>query len=73
LDAYRALGAVVTGLAAVLMVVVISTDVVTVGNVDRYQLTFDFGQVTGLIWFCLSVTMMIPNLVLAWNQAKKGF
>jgi uncharacterized oligopeptide transporter (OPT) family protein len=72
LDAYRALGAVVTVLAGVLMAVVISTDAVTVGNVDRYQLTFDFGQVTGVIWFCLSATMLIPNLVLAWNQAKKG-
>jgi hypothetical protein len=72
LDAYRALGAVVTGLAVVFMLVVISTDVGKVGDVDRYQLTFDFGQATGVIWFCLSVTMMIPNMVLAWNQAKKG-
>lgn len=72
LDAYRALGAVVTGLAILLMAVVISTDAGKDGDVDRYQLTFDFGQATGVIWFCLSVTIMIPNLVLAWNQAKKG-
>jgi hypothetical protein len=54
------------------MVVVIATDAVTVDNVDRYQLSFDFGQVSGVIWFCLSATMLIPNLVLAWNQAKRG-
>jgi hypothetical protein len=54
------------------MAVVISTDAGKDGDVDRYQISFDFGQVTGVIWFCLSATMLIPNLVLAWNQAKKG-
>ena len=72
LDAYRTLGSLINTLGVVLMLIVISTDAVTSGSVELYHLSLTFGQITSIIWFVLGSTMLIPNLILAWNQAKKG-
>ena len=70
LHSFRILAGVVTALAVALMIVVISMDVVAVGEVETYQISLTFGQVQAVIWSILGSTILIPNLVLAWNQAK---
>lgn len=70
LHSFRILAGVVSGLAVALMIVVISMDVVTVGEVETYQLSLTFGQVQAVIWSILGSTILVPNLVLAWNQSK---
>ena len=72
LDAYRALGSIMSALAVGLMLLVISTDVVESGSVEHYQLSLTFGQVSAIIWLVLGSTLLIPNLTLAWSQAKRG-
>ena len=70
LHSFRILGGLVSAIAVALMVVVISMDVVTVGEVELYRLELTFGQVNAVIWSILGSTILVPNLVLAWNQAK---
>lgn len=72
LDAYRTLGLLMSALAVGLMLLVISTDVVESGSVEHYELSLTFGQVSAIIWLVLGSTLLIPNLTLAWSQAKKG-
>ena len=72
LDAYRTLGLLMSALAVGLMLLVISTDVVESGSVEHYELSLTFGQVSAIIWLVLGSTPLIPNLTLAWSQAKKG-
>ena len=72
LDAYRNLGSLVSFLAVGLMILVISTDVVESGSVERYEFSLTFGQVNAVMWLVLGATLLIPNLTLAWNQAKRG-
>ena len=72
LDAYRTLGSIMSALAVGLMLLVISTDVVESGSVEHYELSLTFGQASAIIWFVLGSTLLIPNLTLAWDQAKKG-
>ena len=72
LDAYRNLGSLVSALAVGLMILVISTDAVTSGSVERYEFSLTFGQVSAIIWLVMGATLLIPNLTLAWNQAKRG-
>ena len=61
-----------TALAAGVMLFVISADVVVSGSVEHYEISLTFGQVSAIIWLVLGATLLIPNLTLAWNQAKRG-
>lgn len=70
LHSFRILAGVVSAIAVTLMIVVISMDVTTVGETDLYRLELTFGQVNAVIWSILGSTILVPNLVLAWNQAK---
>lgn len=70
LHSFRILAAIVSALAVVLMIVVISADVTTSGDLELYKFEVTFSQVNAVIWSILGSTILIPNLVLAWNQAK---
>lgn len=70
LHAFRVLAVIVTALAVALMIVVISMDYVTVDAIDYYEFSLTFGQVNAVIWAILGSTILVPNLVLAWNQSK---
>lgn len=70
LHSYRVLATIVSALAVSLMIVVISMDYVTVDAIDYYELSVTFGQVNAVIWAILGSTILVPNLVLAWNQSK---
>jgi hypothetical protein len=70
LHSFRILAAVVTALAVTLMVYVISSDYRSVGEIDYYSLELTFGQVNAVIWSILGSTILVPNMVLAWNQSK---
>ncbi|NBU23024.1 MAG: hypothetical protein EBS38_03800 [Actinobacteria bacterium] len=71
LHSFRILAGVVTALALTLMIVTISSDYQSVGNVDYYNFALTFGQVNAVIWSILGSTILIPNMVLAWNQSKR--
>jgi hypothetical protein len=71
LHSFRILAGVVTALAIVLMIVTISSDYQSEGNVDYYHFALTFGQVNAIIWSILGSTILIPNMVLAWNQSKR--
>lgn len=71
LQSFRILALIVTLLAVALMVITISKDVITRGNVELYEFTLTFGQVNSIIWSILGPTILIPNLVLAWRNAKE--
>ena len=68
---FRILAGVVTALAIALMIVTISSDYQSEGNVDYYHFALTFGQVNAIIWSILGSTILIPNMVLAWNQSKR--
>lgn len=70
LHAFRILAGVVTGLAIALMITVISIDVQVNGSIETYALQPTFGQVNAVIWAVLGSTILLPNLVLAWQQSK---
>lgn len=71
LHSFRILAGVVTALAIALMIVTISSDYQSEGNVDYYHFALTFGQVNAIIWSILGSTILIPNMVLAWNQSKR--
>jgi hypothetical protein len=70
LYSFRALAGIVTALAIALMIVTISKDVNTVGQVEYYDFSVTFGQVNAIIWSILGSTILVPNMILAWNQSK---
>lgn len=70
LHAFRILAALVSGLAVALMIFVISMDYKSIGSVDYYEISLTFGQVNSVIWAILGSVILVPNLVLAWNQAR---
>lgn len=70
LHSFRALAGIVTALAVALMIVTISKDVTTVGAVEYYNFSVTFGQVNAVIWSILGSTILVPNMVLAWNQSR---
>jgi hypothetical protein len=70
LHSFRVLASVVSSIAVALMVIVISMDYVSVDSVDYYEFSLTFGQVNAIIWAILGSVILVPNLVLAWNQAK---
>ncbi|QKJ25781.1 hypothetical protein HRU87_06385 [Aquiluna borgnonia] len=72
LHSFRILAGVVTALAMALMIVTISSDYQSDGNVDYYKFALTFGQVNAIIWSILGSTILIPNMVLAWNQSKRN-
>lgn len=69
LQSFRVLAGVVSTLAVALMVVTISKDVSSLEGVEYYQFSLTFGQVNAIIWSILGSTILIPNMVLAWNQS----
>ena len=71
LQSFRILAGVVSALAVALMAFIISLDYQAVDGVDYYNLALTFGQVNALIWAVLGSVILIPNLVLAWNQARQ--
>jgi hypothetical protein len=72
LHSFRILAGVVTALAIALMIVTISSDYQSEGMVDYYNFTLTFGQVNAIIWSILGSVILIPNMVLAWNQSKRS-
>jgi hypothetical protein len=72
LHSFRILAGIVTALAVALMVITIVTDFQSQAGVDYYQFELTFGQINSIIWTVLGSAILIPNLVLAWNQAKRG-
>lgn len=70
LHSFRILAGIVTALAIALMIITISKDVTTVGSVEYYDFTLTFGQVNAVVWSILGSTILVPNMVLAWNQSK---
>ncbi len=72
LNSFRILAGLVSGLAVTLMVIAISSDFQTLGNVDYYNFSITFGQVNAIIWAVLGSVILIPNMVLAWNQSKRS-
>lgn len=70
LHAFRILAGVCSAIAVTLMIVVISTDVAQDGGVERYSLDLTIGQVNAVVWAILGPIILVPNLVLAWRQAK---
>ena len=70
LHSFRILASLVSALAVALMIFVISMDYVSVDSIDYYELSPTFGQVNSIIWLILGPVILVPNLVLAWNQAK---
>lgn len=70
LHAFRILAALVSGLAVALMIFVISMDYKSIGSVDYYEISLTFGQVNSVIWAILGSVILVPNLVLAWNQSR---
>lgn len=70
LHAFRILAALVSGLAVALMIFVISMDYTSIGSVDYYEISLTFGQVNSVIWAILGSVILVPNLVLAWNQSR---
>lgn len=71
LHSFRILAGIVSALAVSLMIVTISKDFSTVGNVDYYRFDLTFSQVQAVIWAILGSTILVPNMVLAWNQSKE--
>jgi hypothetical protein len=51
------------------MILVLSMDVEP-GVVQYYTLKVTFGQVNAIIWTILGSIILLPNMVLAWNQSK---
>lgn len=70
LHSFRILAGLVSALAVALMIFVISMDYVSVDSIDYYEIFLTFGQVNSIIWLILGSVILVPNLVLAWNQAK---
>lgn len=70
LHSFRILAGVCTALAVTLMIIVISMDFTQVGEVEYYRLDLTFGQVNAVVWAILGSIILVPNLVLAWRQAK---
>jgi hypothetical protein len=70
LHSFRILAALVSALAVPLMIFVISMDYVSIDSIDYYEISLTFGQVNAIIWLILGLVILVPNLVLAWNQAK---
>lgn len=70
LHSFRTLAGIVSALAVALMIVTISKDVTTVGAVEYYNFSVTFGQVNAVIWSILGSTILVPNMVLAWNQSR---
>jgi hypothetical protein len=71
LHSFRILAGIVSALAVVLMVVAISTDFQSEEGVDYYHFALTFGQINSVIWIVLGSAILVPNLVLAWNQANR--
>lgn len=72
LHSFRILGGIVSALAVTLMVFAISTDFQSNQGVDYYQFELTFGQINAVIWTVLGSVILVPNLVLAWNQANRN-
>ena len=70
LHSFRILAGLTSALAVALMVFVISSDYVSVESIDYYEISMTFGQVNAIIWAILGSVILVPNLVLAWNQSK---
>lgn len=70
LHSFRILAGLVSALAVALMIFVISMDYVSIDSIDYYEISLTFGQVNSIIWAILGSVILVPNLVLAWNQAK---
>lgn len=70
LHSFRILAGIVSALAVALMIITISKDVTTVGSVEYYDFTLTFGQVNAVVWSILGSTILVPNMVLAWNQSE---
>lgn len=70
LHSFRVLAGIVSILAVLLMVVTISKDATTVGQIEYYNYSVTFGQVNALIWAILGATILVPNMLLAWSQAR---
>ena len=70
LHSFRILAGLVSAMAVVLMIYVISMDYSSVNSIDYYKFSMTFGQVNALIWAILGSVILVPNLVLAWNQSK---
>ena len=71
LHSFRILAGIVSALAVVLMVVAISNDFQSKEGVDYYHFALTFGQINSVIWIVLGSAILVPNLVLAWNQANR--
>ncbi len=69
LHAFRILATIISILAISLMLLVLSMDVEP-GSVQYYTLKVTFGQVNAIIWTILGSIILLPNMVLAWNQSK---
>jgi hypothetical protein len=54
------------------MVIAIATDFQSQEGVDYYHFELTFGQINSIIWAVLGSAILVPNLVLAWNQAKRN-
>lgn len=70
LHSFRILAGVVSALAVALIIITISKDVTTVGAVEYYEFSLTFGQINAVVWSILGSTILVPNMVLAWNQAR---
>lgn len=70
LHSFRILAGVVSALAVALIIITISKDVTTVGAVEYYDFSLTFGQINAVVWSILGSTILVPNMVLAWNQAR---
>lgn len=70
LHSYRILAGIATAMVIALMFFVISIDYETVESVDYYSIQATFGQVNAMIWLVLGAVILVPNMVLAWQQAK---
>jgi len=72
LNSFRILAGIVSALAVSLMVIAIATDFQSQEGVDYYRFELTFGQINSIIWTVLGSAILVPNLVLAWNQAKRN-
>jgi hypothetical protein len=72
LHSFRILAGIVSALAVSLMVIAIATDFQSQEAVDYYRFELTFGQINSIIWTVLGSAILVPNLVLAWNQAKRN-
>ncbi len=71
LYSFRIVGSLVSALAVSLMIFTVSQDALVIDEIETYQFALTFGQVNTIIWLLLASILLIPNLVLAWEQSKR--